>query len=192
MARPREFDRDAALVAAIGVFSEHGYEGSSTEALLKAMGIGRQSLYGTFGDKWQLYLAAVQRYISDSVGDQLRVLHTAHSPMEGLRAHLDAAVEAAILSPSSACLGVSAICEFGCTYSDLTMMSDMASRTLISALERRLGEAKADGAVAPEVDVREAANFIKTTLVGIKVAARAGASAESLRGIVRMALRSFL
>ena len=55
MARPREFDADAALDGAIGVFREHGFEGASAEMLVNAMGIGRQSLYDTFGDKWQLY-----------------------------------------------------------------------------------------------------------------------------------------
>ena len=62
MARPREFDADTALDGAIGVFREHGFEGASAEMLVKAMGIGRQSLYDTFGDKWQLYRAAVRRY----------------------------------------------------------------------------------------------------------------------------------
>ena len=51
MARPKEFESEAALKKAIGVFSEHGYEGTSTDALVQAMGIGRQSLYDTFGDK---------------------------------------------------------------------------------------------------------------------------------------------
>jgi TetR/AcrR family transcriptional repressor of nem operon len=61
MARPREFDTDAALDGAIGVFREHGFEGSSAQMLVDAMGIGRQSLYATFGDKWQLYRSAERR-----------------------------------------------------------------------------------------------------------------------------------
>jgi TetR/AcrR family transcriptional repressor of nem operon len=62
MARPRELDAEQALDAAISVFREHGYEGSSAQLLVDAMGIGRQSLYATFGDKWQLYRSAVRRY----------------------------------------------------------------------------------------------------------------------------------
>ena len=62
MARIKEFDRDKALDAAVGVFREHGFEGTSTEMLVRAMKIGRQSLYDTFGDKWRLYRTAVRRY----------------------------------------------------------------------------------------------------------------------------------
>ena len=190
MARPKEFDREKALMGAIGVFSEHGYEGSSTEALLQAMGIGRQSLYDTFGDKWRLYLDALQRYTADSISDQLRTLNAARSPMEGLRAHLNGAVAKAIADASSACLGVSAICEFGRANPEVAMLTETANRTLLSALERRISEAKAEGTVAEDVDAREAASFIGATLVAIKVSARAGASPENLRSIARMALRS--
>ena len=62
MARPREFDRDHVLGKAIGVFASHGYEGASTEVLLARMGISRQSMYDTFGDKRRLYLEALERY----------------------------------------------------------------------------------------------------------------------------------
>src|SRR5258706_14588114 len=62
MARPREFDTDAALDGAIAVFREHGFEGTSAQMLVDAMRIGRQSLYAAFGDKWQLYCSAARRY----------------------------------------------------------------------------------------------------------------------------------
>jgi AcrR family transcriptional regulator len=64
MARPKEFNRDEALNAAIGVFREHGFEGTSAAMLTEEMKIGRQSLYDTFCDKWQLYRASLQRYAS--------------------------------------------------------------------------------------------------------------------------------
>ena len=67
MARHKEFDLDTALTAAIHVFSQHGYEGTSTDDLLMAMKISRQSMYDTFGDKRRLYLEALERYNANSV-----------------------------------------------------------------------------------------------------------------------------
>src|SRR6266567_3686326 len=62
MARHREFDRDEALHKAMEVFWSRGYEAASIQELIKHMGINRQSLYDTFGDKHALYLQALDRY----------------------------------------------------------------------------------------------------------------------------------
>jgi TetR/AcrR family transcriptional regulator, transcriptional repressor for nem operon len=51
MARTKEFDPDKALAAAVNVFWRSGYEQTSLDALMKGMGVARQSLYDTFGDK---------------------------------------------------------------------------------------------------------------------------------------------
>ena len=50
MVRPKEFDRDAAVERAMSVFWSKGYASTSTDDLLQAMQIGRQSMYDTFGD----------------------------------------------------------------------------------------------------------------------------------------------
>jgi TetR/AcrR family transcriptional repressor of nem operon len=75
MARHKEFDRDVALVEAIKVFASHGYEGASTETLLRRMRISRHSMYGTFGDKRRLYLEALQQYGSSSTAKIISAMH---------------------------------------------------------------------------------------------------------------------
>lgn len=59
MVRPREFDRGEALQRAMRVFWAKGFAATSTDDLVQAMGIGRQSLYNAFGDKKRLYLEAL-------------------------------------------------------------------------------------------------------------------------------------
>src|ERR1700761_5248711 len=86
MARPREFDVDAALDGAIGVFGEHGFEGASAERLVNAMGIGRQSLYDTFGDKWRLYRAAVRRYGMGECSAHFDALRSGVRAIDGIEA----------------------------------------------------------------------------------------------------------
>ncbi|RAZ73936.1 TetR/AcrR family transcriptional regulator [Mesorhizobium atlanticum] len=190
MARPREFDRDIALQQAIGVFADHGYEGSSTDTLLQAMGISRQSLYDAFGDKRRLYLEALQRYNADSISELIGIMNASSSPLAGLEAALLALAARPLPQGGIGCLGVSATCEFGVSDQEIRLVGEAARKTLISALERRIAQAKAAGEADPELDIRASAQFIAATLSGIKLAARGGASIEALRSIARMAIRS--
>ncbi len=86
MARHKEFDTDVALDQAMETFWTHGYEGTSIQDLIERMGINRGSLYGTFGDKQSLFLAALKRY------DQAvtrRLLDTLERPGSGKEAIRD-------------------------------------------------------------------------------------------------------
>lgn len=60
--RPRTFDIDEALLAAMSMFWMKGYDGTSMKDLTKAMGISGPSLYAAFGDKRELYLKTIDRY----------------------------------------------------------------------------------------------------------------------------------
>jgi TetR/AcrR family transcriptional regulator, transcriptional repressor for nem operon len=62
MARTKAFDREVALEKAMYAFWRRGYEATSMQDLVDAMGINRQSLYDTFGDKHELYLEALEHY----------------------------------------------------------------------------------------------------------------------------------
>src|ERR1700733_11711441 len=119
MARTREFDADAAHDAAIGVFCEYGFEGSSAQMLVDAMGIGRQSLYGTFGDKWQLYRSAVRRYGMGECAAHLDALRSGPRAIGGIAAMLRRVVETA----DQPCLGVGSIYEFGSSPPDLNKVN---------------------------------------------------------------------
>jgi TetR/AcrR family transcriptional regulator, transcriptional repressor for nem operon len=59
MARPKELDPERALAKAMSVFWRLGYENTSMDVLMREMGIAKQSLYDTFGDKRALYMEAL-------------------------------------------------------------------------------------------------------------------------------------
>ena len=190
MARHKEFDRDLALGAAINVFSEHGYEGTSTDQLLTAMKISRQSMYDTFGDKRSLYLQALQRYNADSTARLIGDLKRHASPVEAIEGALVAFASRPASEASRCCLGVSAVCEFGRTDLEIATLTDTASRTLSTALKMIIEDGRKSGGIASDINPDEAVQFLGATLSGMKVSARNGASPETLRGIARMAIRS--
>lgn len=190
MARPKEFDRDSALQAAIAVFADHGYEGSSTETLLGAMKISRQSLYDTFGDKRRLYLEALQRYNADSVAELLDAMHEGGSPLARIEAMLIAFASRPTGETAIGCLGVSAICEFGRSDRDVAFLTDASGQVLQSALARQVEAAKEAGEIGADIDTTAATEFVGASLSGMRVAARNGATAVMLRNIARMTIRS--
>ena len=67
MARSKEFDQEKALRKAVRLFSKQGFAAASTDELMRVMAIGRQSMYDTFGDKRELFLRALETYVTESV-----------------------------------------------------------------------------------------------------------------------------
>ncbi|MFW0755043.1 TetR/AcrR family transcriptional regulator [Pseudomonas sp. H11T01] len=64
--RPRQFDIDVAIDAALILFTEKGYEGASFAELAKSMGISPPSFYAAFGSKEGLFRCALERYVAHS------------------------------------------------------------------------------------------------------------------------------
>ncbi|WP_445144079.1 TetR/AcrR family transcriptional regulator [Dyella sp. Tek66A03] len=190
MARPRNFNEDQVLDIAIGVFREKGYEGTSTEDLVSAMGIGRQSLYGAFGDKRSLYLAALRRYNTQSVTELLDVGRGASSPMKAIEAILVHFVRHHGRPEASACMGVNAICEFGTSDEDVLSITRQSGKLLEQSLARWINEARDKGEIDKTIEPKAAAQFVAAALTALKVTARGGAAPATSRNIVAYTLRS--
>lgn len=186
MARPREFDEDEALNAAAGLFREHGFSGTSTADLLQAMGLSRQSLYGAWGDKWQLYLAALKRCVAEDTEAHLAALSTGPRAMDGLEILL-VRVRAQAKEP---CLAAGSMAEFGVRAPEVAAVHDAARQRLERAIAARVREAQAEGDAARGLDAAEAAAFLAAVIPAIRLAGRGGADAIELQGIAEMALRA--
>ncbi|HEY0294406.1 MAG TPA: TetR/AcrR family transcriptional regulator [Bordetella sp.] len=184
MPRPKEFDRDEALDASIGVFREHGFAGTSAGMLTDAMKIGRQSLYDTFGDKWRLYCAAVQRYAVAEAQAHFAALKTGPKAMDGICRMMERVVAEARMP----CLGVSSISEFGDSRKDLAQLRNAAGRALRAAIADKVRQAQAEGDAAVKLDPGHAAGFLIANVAAIRLAARAGAGDAELRALGRLAI----
>lgn len=88
MARPREFDIDKALDAAMNTFWTHGYKATSMTDLTKAMGLNKGSIYMAFGDKHTLFLKALQRYTTNFYANVKQVVTEAPSPAAGMESFI--------------------------------------------------------------------------------------------------------
>jgi TetR/AcrR family transcriptional regulator, transcriptional repressor for nem operon len=188
MARPKEFDRHVAAARAMSVFWSKGYAATSTGDLLRAMKIGRQSLYDTFGDKRRLFVEAIERYQQESIAGHIRRLRSTASPLAGIEALVVGLISPDRATRERGCMGVGAICEFGNADAELAALRIKSGSLLHKALVERLQDAQAAGEIGGTVDIERAARFVETTMLGLQVAAKAGESARTLRDVAALAI----
>ena len=187
MARPKEFDQHRALHRAISIFSQKGFAATSTDDLMRAMDVGRQSMYDTFGDKRALFLKALEVYVMEKVRSIHVELQTPGSPLAAVRRALVRFAERRDLSSTDGCMGINAICEFGTRDEDVTRIVRSAGRIQRNALMEALRQAQIQGELDAQADLEGLADFFESTLAGIRIAAKAGKRRPALKRIAEIA-----
>jgi TetR/AcrR family transcriptional regulator, transcriptional repressor for nem operon len=173
VARTKEFDPEAALDAAMRLFWRNGYEGTSTADLVNELGIARASLYGTFGSKHDLYLAALDRFLSGASGPTpADILASRDSAMDAIQDLLEAG---AARDTPRGCFAVNATVEHGDADPDIAQRTKSNFSRLENALYGALLRARAEDELATGVDPKAAATTLATLNHGLKVLARGGA-----------------
>ncbi|QSQ27091.1 TetR/AcrR family transcriptional regulator [Pyxidicoccus parkwayensis] len=190
MARTKEFDREEALDRAMHVFWDKGYEATSLSDLLDAMGIARQSLYDTFGDKHALFMEALDRYETHRVGKLQSCLETAPSVTRAFRDMFEAVADESEHEKRRGCMGISAVMERAPHDAELAKGIAARQRGLEAIFFRALERAREKGELPPTKDTRALARFFVGALQGLRVAATADPKSAALRDIARITLQA--
>ena len=188
--RPRSFDAERALDAALDVFWRHGYEGTSMSALTAAMGINTPSLYAAFGDKQSLFMKAVERYV-ERPASYLAVAcrePTARRVAERLFA---GAIEM-VSRPKNpdGCLLVQAALATAPDASPVRTELARLRRAAEAHVRRRLEGALADGDLPQGTDAAQLARYLITVLWGLSVQSATGATRKELEETARVAVQA--
>jgi AcrR family transcriptional regulator len=188
--RPRGFDRDAALAAAMEVFWEKGFESASISDLTEAMGINPPSLYAAFGDKEQLFLAAMESY-NKSRGDQCPYSDepTARGAVERLLTYM--ARELTEGSHPRGCMMMMAAATSANSSPGLQKALSEKRVAARDCLKARIRKGMEQGDVPRDADPASLADFYSTILTGMSMLARDGASRKSLLATVERAMLLF-
>ena len=186
--RPREFDVDKALAAALRVFWRNGYEGASLTDLTEEMGITRPSLYGCFGNKESLFRKALDLYEREKLAYIGKALEapTAREVAERL---LRGAVEIQTSNyDPKGCLDV--IISTACSPEAESIRSEVVARRASSqaALVRRFERAQNEGDLPKSADPEALARYLYAIVQGMAVQAGTGTSREDLEGLVEVSL----
>lgn len=189
MARPREFDRDEALEKAMRLFWAQGYAATSTEELVSAMGIGRQSLYDTFGDKRQLYLEALRRYHA-AKSEMPTLPEPGESVAGAIRQALLRVVEKPQAEREIGCMGINATSAFCGIEPEASALALKTAARVEHAFAALVELGMARGEFPATLDAEAAGRFLYVTLQGLTVRAQAGAAPDTLREAVDFTMGS--
>ncbi len=184
--RPRGYDADAALDAALGVFWSKGYAATSLDDLTDAMAMSRPSVYAAFGNKQAIYRAAVDRYIATLGATFLEPLRQHSRLRDGLVGFFDAVI--AVVGGSHGPRG----CIVACTLPAEAEGSDEARAQLAqilasidAALTARLRLARAAGELGAQAEPESLAQVLVSGMLALSLRGRAGAKPADLRRLAR-------
>jgi TetR/AcrR family transcriptional repressor of nem operon len=189
MARPREFEEEAVLDAAVRVFWRRGYHDTSVSELTRATRLHKGSLYGAFSDKQTLFLRALERYVEQQRRSGAAFFQRPGSPLAALRDFLHA-----IARHSSGERG-----HLGCLVSNTALELLPHDKQVAARVQRNFREmeqdigrvldrARAAGEVRADLDVRTAAQLIVAVIQGLRVRGKASQSAARARAAVDLLL----
>jgi AcrR family transcriptional regulator len=189
MGRPRGFDEQAVLDAAMRLFWERGYEGTSMGDLTKAMNLSPPSIYAAFGDKMALFQAAAKRYAEGPGQYQAKALRepTLKDVVHALfRNTVDFLNDPG--SPSG-CMTLTGA--MACSVEDEAAKEFLAEirKQNEAALRTRLQQARKSGELATDVNIVDYAGYLSTLLGGLAIQAANGISRAKMNRIADMALR---
>ena len=188
--RPREFDTDVALAAALRVFWTKGYEGASLNDLTEAMGITRPSLYAAFGNKEELFKRALDLYEREKLAYVDSALRA--DTAKGVAATmLTGAIDTITDGECRGCMGViaSVICQSvePSILADITRRGETSHRALVTRMQRAVD----DGDFLVPTDAEVITRYLKAVLQGMSVQAQAGATVEELRQVADATLAAW-
>jgi AcrR family transcriptional regulator len=184
--RPRGFDRDVALDAALHLFWQHGYEGVSIADLTAAMGIAAPSLYAAFGSKAQLFKEALELY-NDSPGSQTARGFLAEGPIREQVSDFLRGAARAFTDPStpSGCMVVSGMTFCADDVKDTSELLAERRRRRIREFAARFRLAQERGEISAAEDPATLARFLYGQMQSLSIQARDGASQRELLEVVR-------
>ncbi|MER5225973.1 TetR/AcrR family transcriptional regulator [Streptomyces flaveus] len=190
MARTKEFDPDAALQSALELFWRRGYEATSMADLVEHLGIGRASIYATFGNKHDLYLKALDRYGETRDPAIVRELSQPGPALPAVRAMVRrfAAEAADEIERLNGCFVTNTAAELGPHDTAAARRVELSWQHIETPLHSALVRAQAQGELPEDRDPRALARMLLVLMQGMRVVGKASTDPARVRDAAEQAL----
>jgi TetR/AcrR family transcriptional repressor of nem operon len=162
--RPREFDEERALEAAMDEFWKKGYESTSLNDLCCCTGLHKGSLYQAFGDKHQLFMRSLNHYADREFKDVVAVAIEQDSPLDSIRALVRTVCDHA--AEGRGCLMINSMVELAPHDPEVKEMLMNEGQRRIHVMTELLTKAREAGEIRPELDPARLAQQLMVGLAG--------------------------
>jgi TetR/AcrR family transcriptional repressor of nem operon len=162
--RPREFDEEAALEAAMDAFWAKGYEATSMADLCSCTGMHKGSLYQAFGDKHTLFMNALRHYADSEFHETTSVLRESNTPLENFRAVVDKICEDA--SGEKGCMMINSMVELAPHDPAVKEALLGFGQQRMQAITELVSKAQASGELSVNREPQKLARQLMMTLAG--------------------------
>lgn len=187
--RPLEFDPHLASLKAMELFWCHGYEATSLQSLLLAMGISKSSFYQTFGSKHELFQRCLQLFRERQVGQMMAALEQAPSGRAFLRGMFKSAANEAVANVyPKGCLIMNTATEFSGRDAIVADLVGKGTSQFTEVFRCAIERAQSMGEIDAGKDAEVLARYVVTTISGLKTMAKAGMSATAIEEVAELAL----
>jgi TetR/AcrR family transcriptional regulator, transcriptional repressor for nem operon len=188
VSRSKSFSPAATLQQVTDVFVERGYDGTSLAQLEAASGLGKQSLYNTFGDKKAMYLGALECATARWAGVQ-SLMKSAPDGRQALQRFFDHLVQdcASGDAQRQSCIVSAGLLE-GIDDEDIQQRLQAKWHDTHALLRSAVVRGQADRSIASAAKPQELADHLMTTMSGLRVMARAQPGTVRLKRVIAQAL----
>ncbi len=188
MAQARQFDPDERLDCAVDAFWEHGFEASAVQQLCRAMGLFPGSLYGTYGDKRQLFLRALDRYMATESAESVDVLGRDPSGLAALDAFFGRLIDGIVTGKRRwGCLVTNTAVELAGRDPAIAAKVELGLARLETAFAGAIARARQAGEIPADTPL-DRARYLVCVVQGLNVLAKTRPERGQLAAIVRNAL----
>ena len=188
MARIKAFDQAQVLDRAVELFWQKGCQGTSMQDLVDYLGISRSSLYDTYGDKRQLFLAALAKYREQAGAATLAMLEGATGAKPVLRQLFESAIQESVVDQPKGCLMVNTAVEAPLLDPEVSRLVEDNRLAMEAALGRLIERGQASGEISTRHPAKALARFIFNTITGIRGSARARVERKVLEDVVEVTM----
>lgn len=188
MARPREFDEDVVLDAAVQQFWQYGYEATSVRDLADRMGITGASLYNAFGGKRALYRRSLEHYLKQTFQERVSRFEDNLPPREAVVAFLEEIIERSLNDKlRRGCMLVNSALEIAPRDPEFQRVVARFLTQVEAFFLRCVIAGQRNGTISKSQPAEDLARLMLGVLLGIRVLARSRPNRSLLEGLVRPA-----